>query len=167
MDPKQYLEETLVAFLSLYASLSEEEIMRAGPDGAWSAAEFAEHLATAERGIGILLKRGLAGDKANEEALAATQGKTEVILGRVAVGGTRVEAPEMTRPVGKYGNWPGALDALRGARQITLALASEEGLDQVVAPHPAIGPMTGTQWLLFCAAHMERHRRQMAERFGR
>ncbi len=167
MDPKQYLEETLEAFLSLYASLSEEEILRAGPEGAWSAAEFAEHLATAERGIGILLKRGLGGDKASEEQLAATQGKTEVILGRVAVGTSRVEAPEMTRPVGKYGDWPGALEALQEARRTTLALALEAGLDQWVAPHPALGPMTGSQWLLFCAAHMERHRKQMAERFGR
>lgn len=167
MDSKQYLEETIKAFLSLYASLTEEEILRAGPEGAWSAAEFAEHLATAERGIGILLKRGLAGDKANEEALAATQGKTEVILGRVAVGGSRVEAPETTKPVGKYGAWPGALEALQEARRTTLALAEEAGLGQVVAPHPAMGPLTGTQWLLFCAAHMERHRKQMAERFGR
>lgn len=168
MDPKQYLEETRVAFLALYDSLSAEEIQQPGQDGAWSAAEFAEHLATAERGIGIMLKRGLLAEPASAEEIASTAHKTEIILNRVASPNGRVQAPETTLPTGRYGAWPAALEALVEARQITIALSdSADLLAQRVAPHPAIGPMTGTQWLLFCAAHMERHRKQIAGRFER
>ncbi len=167
MEAQRYLEETRDSFFALFASLSEEELTRPGPEGTWSAAEFAEHLATAERGIGILLRRGLGGPAASAEALAATEGKTDVILERVAGAVGKVVAPETTLPNGRYGAWPAAIEALREARRNTLALCEEEGLALVVAPHPAIGPMTGTQWVLFCGAHMERHRKQLAERFGR
>lgn len=170
MDAVQYLQESLAAFEKLYATLSPEEAVQPGPEGTWSAADFAEHLATAERGIGVLLKRGLAGEPASAEEMAATQGKTEVILSRVPAAPVRVEAPEQTRPSGRYGAWPGALEALVEARKNTIALAHqvEPGRwESVVMPHPALGPMSGEQWLLFCAAHMERHQRQMAARFGR
>jgi uncharacterized damage-inducible protein DinB len=167
MEARLYLKETRDAFFALYESLSAEEVTRSGPGGAWSAADFAEHLATAERGIGVLLRRGLSAAPAGDEELAATEGKTEVILLRVAGAMGKVEAPEKTLPSGRYGAWPGALDALAEARRTTLGLCDEEGLAHVVAPHPAMGPLTGSQWLLFCGAHMERHRKQMAERFGR
>jgi hypothetical protein len=167
MDPRQYLEETHLAFRELYASLSKEQLQEPGPDGAWSGAEFAEHLAAAERGIGILLKRGLGAAVASAEDLAATAGKTELILSRVASAAGRAQSPESMRPNGRYGEWPGALEALAEARATTIGLAEADGLETFVAPHPALGPMTGTQWLLFCAAHMERHRRQLADRLGR
>jgi hypothetical protein len=31
------------------------------------------------------------------------------------------------------------------------------------APHPALGLLDGKQWLLFVAAHVERHTRQILE----
>lgn len=170
MNAVTYLQESHAAFEKLYATLSPEEAVQPGPEGAWSAADFAEHLATAERGILVMLKRALAGEPASEEQVAATHGKTEAILTRVPAAPVRVEAPEQTRPNGRYGDWPAALEALREARKNTIALAMEVDAarwEKVVMPHAALGPMSGTQWLLFCAAHMERHQRQMAARFGR
>jgi hypothetical protein len=125
-----------------------------------------EHLATAERGSLVGLKRALARGPATAEERAATAGKTEAILERVPVVRQRVEAPEIVRPTGRYGAWPGSLEAFRQARESTIAFAGEaaaEQLEVLVQPHPALGPLTGVQWLYFAGAHGERHRKHIEE----
>jgi hypothetical protein len=164
-----YLEKTASALAGLGESLSVEAAAAPLREGAWSAAGFFEHLATAERGILMRLKRALNEPPASAEALAAALGKTEIILTRVPAGPVRVESPEAVRPAGRYGEWPKPFEAFLEARAATIAFAREtpeRAIDAVVMPHPALGPLTGTQWLWFCGAHGERHRLQIERRIS-
>ena len=165
-DPILYLEASRDAIVALCQPLNEEQATRPRADGGWSPAEFLEHLATAERGILIRLKRSLGAEPVTAEARSETAGKTELILQHVATPTRKVESPEALRPSGRYGAWPGALEALVEARTALLEFAratSPEQLEAIVLPHPMLGNFSGTQWLLFCAAHFDRHRKQIEE----
>jgi hypothetical protein len=165
MEPVLYLEETRDAFVATCGELSREQARKPIREGGWSAAGFAEHLATAERGILIRLKKALGEAAATSEALAETAGKTELILNHVPAAARAAESPEMLRPSERYGDWPGPYDAFLAARASLIEFARQTdpaALASIVSPHPMLGPFTGTQWLYFCGAHLERHRRQIA-----
>lgn len=169
IDPIHYLEESRDAMATYCRSLDPEAALKPYREGGWSADNFLEHLATVERGVLIGLKKGPGGDPASPEDLAATQGKSEFILTHVPLGERRIEAPEAVRPVGRYGAWPASFEAFLNARAALLAFARTtpgEALEALVMPHPGLGPLTGTQWLYFCAAHVDRHRLQLESGTG-
>jgi uncharacterized damage-inducible protein DinB len=153
------LESSRDELLALCQSLPAEVANRQPEAGRWNIAQHVEHLATVERNILAALKRRK-GETASQEDLAATAGKEELILNRVPQVLQRIEAPEQAQPNGRYGDWPSPLDAFAKARGATIDFAAEaaaEELSRVVMPHMALGHLNGRQWLLFCAAHTQRH----------
>ena len=135
---------------------------RAG-DGRWSASEILEHLALAEWAV-IEFVRGTLLTLPPRDGLARAADDTQVL--RVAADrGTRLEAPERLRPIGRWSR-PAALRAsVDAARDAALALATGAGpaLRERAAPHPQLGLLDGAQWLLFLAGHTERHTAQLDE----
>jgi hypothetical protein len=130
-------------------------------DGRWTASEILEHLALAEWSV-IEFVRGTLLTLPPSAALGRVVDDTQVL--RAATDrGTRMEAPERLRPIGR-GRRPAALYAsVDVARDAALALVGGAGgaLRERVAPHPHLGLLDGAQWLLFLAGHTERHAAQL------
>jgi len=128
---------------------------RPAPD-AWSVAHVAEHVAISNRGILAALSKRV--------ALTPLAGRaTDVLDLEIPYLFYRgEEPPQVATPTGGW-TQPAALDALDASSQTLLDWAHECALDlrAVGAPHPAFGVLDGIQWLLFAAAHMERHRAQV------
>ncbi len=128
----------------------------------WSIADCIEHLTIVEtftlQRIQQLLEQPPAGKP-------DTHGKDELILGKVPVRGTRVKGPEAVMPAGRWPDFDDLLRQFEAARQRTIDFGRETGaeLRAYAFPHPFLGPLDWYQWLLFLAAHCERHAGQMEE----
>ncbi|GAB4361167.1 MAG: hypothetical protein OHK0021_05280 [Bryobacter sp.] len=155
----EYLSRSQDQLASLCTPLSAEQAETTPGEERWSINGHVEHLAQVERGILVLLRRKL-GAEATQEELAQCAGKEELIWARVPQPAARVQAPENVVPQGRFGSWPRAWQAFAEARQATLAFAAQTPAAQLrsfVHPHAALGALNGEQWLLFLAAHTERH----------
>lgn len=168
MMAREYLERTRDRIEGLCEALSADEANLRGEPGTWTINEVVEHLAITERRTLLGMLRTLKRLPASLEALADTGGKEETILGQVHLRSMKVLAPEPVRPVAGCGEWPGALEAFRESRSKTLKAEVEatEEFDRRVFPHPTLGNFTLRQWLLFTAAHSERHAQQIEEILG-
>ena len=123
---------------------------------AWSVAHVAEHVAISNRGILATLGKRVAANPLAGRAPAVLDLEIPYLFYRGE------EPPQVATPTGAW-TQPAALDALDASSQALLDWAEDCALDlrAVGAPHPAFGLLDGIQWLLFAAAHMERHRAQV------
>ncbi len=94
-----------------------------------------------------------------------TNGKDQVILEHVPGRATRVKGPAAVMPQGRWPNFDDLLREFESTRERTLhfAATTQGDLRAYAFPHPFLGPLDCYQWLLFLAAHCERHVRQMEE----
>lgn len=141
-------------------------------DEAWSAAQLVEHLAIVEAStLRLLTTRFASGTEPKPPASWASERTREEISDRDAEIVTKLgditekrKAPEMVAPTGRFATREEAVAAFTQGREQTLAFAAaatEEELRKRMAPHPAIGPIDGIQWLLFMAFHGDRHALQL------
>ena len=91
-----------------------------------------------------------------------------MILARVpdrTPGRRRIPAPERLIPTGRCEQQCSATEAFREKRNIIIRFVqtTEFPLRDRVATHPALGDIDGCQWIVFLAAHCERHIRQLEE----
>ncbi len=77
----------------------------------------------------------------------------------------RGEAPERIRPKGRFATREETIRAFEERRAANIAYAREtsEPLRDRFAPHPFAGVIDGYQWILFLAAHTDRHAAQIEE----
>ena len=141
-----------------------QEHFRPSPDR-WSIADICEHLAMAEAGSVKLFDKLL--QKAEAEGRVRAEGDpfAPVSLGEQAERhrGQKFQAPDPLRPTGRapladsLASLQDSLERLRALRpRIERADCAEQRF-----PHPAFGPLNLYQWLLFTAAHEERHLAQI------
>ena len=111
------------------------------------------------------IRRAMLGEPAASDDLAQAQGMEDVIVRRVPMRTSQIIAPQSIVPGGSIGQWPAALEAFLAARVKTLAVDAKatEDFDRRLFPHPVLGNLTLRQWLVFSAAHSERHARQIEE----
>jgi hypothetical protein len=78
---------------------------------------------------------------------------------------TRRPAPEAVLPKGRWATPEALAGDVITARDAMLEwlVGVQEDLRSYGAPHPVMGTLDGVQWLLFVAAHTQRHTRQIAE----
>jgi hypothetical protein len=98
------------------------------------------------------------------EELAAIQEKDDFIVKMVSSRRRRQPAPPDAVPANRWPTHelPARFLAIRD-RTIALANSADGALHSRVFPHFALGPLTGYQWLLFIAAHSDRHLKQVEE----
>jgi uncharacterized damage-inducible protein DinB len=124
---------------------------------AWSMGDVAEHVAIANRGILSRLAKSL-----SESPIA--RGAPDVIDDEIPFLFYRGdEPPNVATPTGAWTSWHQKRAAFaEGARSLSVWV-DETSLDlrAHVLPHPVFGLMDGVQWVLFAAAHTERHRAQL------
>jgi DinB superfamily len=160
-----YLQQTRDGVVAATKGLSEAQMkFKPAPDR-WSVAETLEHIALAEDFLfqtvadkGMKEPPGLAGrDTAKVDGM---------VLAMVPDRSHKAQAPPPLVPTGR---WTPAetLDRFQKSRAKTIEfLQTSQGLRQHVtgAAHSPLGqPMDAYEWLLFIAAHSERHTKQILE----
>jgi len=132
--------------------------------GRWSVGEVVEHLALAESFMFDMQQKTVAGPAASAEQRAAATGKDETIVKGVPDRTKKFQAPEPLQPGARLGSRAEILAAFKERRAKTIAYASttKNDLRSRVSESP-IGPLDAYQWLLFAAAHSERHLAQLRE----
>jgi DinB superfamily len=136
---------------------------KSAPDR-WSVGEVVEHLALAESFLFDLQQKTVGGPEAPADKRAETKGKDEVIIKVLPDRTKRAQAPEPLQPGARLGSRAEVLAAFKERRAKTIAYASttKDNLRSRVSDSP-LGPVDAYQWLLFAAAHSERHLAQLRE----
>ena len=160
----QYLESTKKGVLDATKGLSDAQWnFKSAPDR-WSVAEVMEHLAAAED-----MLRGMTQEKVMKSpavpACSAEEIKKsdETVLAMIPDRSQKAQAPEPLKPNNRFGSPVAAQKHFVESRESTEDyLKNTSGLRGHVADSP-IGKLDGYEFILFTAAHSERHTKQMLE----
>jgi hypothetical protein len=158
------LEESGRRLHAALDGVTEEDWRRRPSPEAWSIAECAEHIAAAEVPLARLFATG-AREHPSEEERRVIRGKDDYVRTFLRDRSRRDEAPERIRPKGRFATMEEALRTFDERRAANLAYVREtaEPLRDRYSPHPFAGVIDGYQWILFLAAHTERHAAQIEE----
>ena len=159
------LRETGRVFLqSVIGTSAESWQFKPAPDR-WSIAETAEHVAIVEASILRLLTTKLAGQPLPAEARASQKAKDAQITMLMFDRSTRRPAPDLVKPTGRFAESAQAAEAFNASRSAIIDWLDTTELDLrgLGVPHPVLGLLDGKQWVLFAAAHCQRHTRQILE----
>lgn len=160
----QYLSTTRDQVISEVSKLSDAQWnFKQGPDR-WSVGEVVEHLALAEAFLADTRQKVMAGAPATPEQLAKAKPQDDVVLKAIPDRTKKVQAPEPIQPKQRLGSRAQVMAAYNDRRAQTLGYAQKtaDDLRSRVGDSP-LGPLDGYQWLLFVAAHNERHLGQIRE----
>ena len=159
------LDATRARLTASVAGLGEgQEHFRPAPER-WSIADIFEHLAMAEAGSVTLFDKLLQKAEAEGRTRAAGDPFAPVSIVEQAAPfrGQKFQSPDQIRPTGQVA-LADSLDSLRDSLERIRALRPRlERADcaEQRFPHPLFGPLNLYQWLLFTAAHEERHLTQI------
>ena len=160
----KYLTTTRDQVIAETEKLSDAQWnFKPGPDR-WSVGEVVEHLALAENFLGDTRQKIMAGPAPTAEQLAKAKGQDAVILKAIPDRTQKVQAPEPIQPKQRFGPRSKVAAAYRDRRGQTIDYAQKttDDLRSRVGDSP-LGPLDAYQWLLFVAAHNERHLGQIRE----
>jgi len=159
----QYLETTKKDVLDATKGLSEAQWnFKPAPDR-WSVAQVMEHIAASED----FIRNGLL----NEKVMVSPAGDPgrdvknidAAVEAMVPDRSHKAQAPEPLIPNNRFGSPVGSLKHFLESREITEQfLRSTAGLRDHVMDGP-VGKMDGYEFILFIAAHSERHVKQINE----
>ncbi len=158
----QYLETTKKNVLEATKGLSEAQWnFKPAPDR-WSVAQTVEHIAAAEDFIRGMLKEKVmmapAGD-AGRDVKKTDDGLLAMVPDRT----NKFQAPEPLVPTNRFGSPEGSIKHFVESRATTEDfLKTATDLRDHVADSP-MGKLDGYEFVLFIAAHSERHTKQINE----
>lgn len=157
-----YLHATRKQVLDAVDGLSEGQWKFKQADNRWSVAEVVEHLVLAEKGLFGMARK--VAESAPTPVAEADKVKDEAVLKMIPSRATKVQAPEMFQPTGRFGTGAAEVEQFQQARDATLAYvrSTSDDLRGHSAKSP-IGQLDCVQWMLFIAAHSERHLGQILE----
>ncbi len=165
----RYLSATRNAVVRTVTNLSGAQATFAPAPGRWSIADVVDHLTTFEdlfvnRIVARLLEAPRtipADDTGTRDArvigLERNPSTRTVEPGRESL----ADAPPSIRPTGRRPLDESVERFLANRERTIRVLQSVPNLREHVIDHRAFGPLDGYQWLLFVAAHTERHLRQI------
>jgi uncharacterized damage-inducible protein DinB len=158
----QYLESTKKAIVEATAGLSEAQWnFKAGPDR-WSIAQCMEHIAAAEDYIrGIVVEKVMAAPAVPGRDLKKTD---DAVVAKVPDRSQKAQAPEPLVPTNRFGSPDASLKHFLESRATTEEfLKTTPGLRDHAVDSPLGVKMDGYEFVLFIAAHSERHTKQILE----
>jgi len=160
---EQYLQQTRDGVVAAVKGLSDAQMkFKPAPDR-WSVAETLEHIALAEDFLFQNITNNIM--KAPAGALDRDTAKIDAfVLAAIPDRSHKAQAPEPLRPTARW-TPSETLDHFLASRAKTIAfLESTPDLRAHVVNGPPLNqPMDGYDWLLFIAAHSERHTKQILE----
>jgi hypothetical protein len=158
----QYLETTRKNILEATKGLSDAQWnFKPAPDR-WSVAQVTEHIAAAEDFIRGMLKEKVmmapAGDPGRD-----VKKTDEAVLLMIPDRTKKAQAPEPLVPTNRFGSPEGSIKHFLESRSVTEDfLKTTPDLRNHVADGP-LGKLDGYEFVLFIAAHSERHTKQINE----
>lgn len=159
----QYLETTKKNVLEATKGLSEEQWnFKAAPDR-WSVAQVMEHIAAAEDFIRTMTKEKIMMAPAGEPGRDLK--KTDAaVLAMVPDRTNKVQAPEPLVPSNRFGSPEGSVKHFVESRAATEDfLKKTPDLRQHAVDSPLGVKVDAYEWVLFIAAHSDRHTKQINE----
>ncbi len=159
------LEASRGRLLAAVENVSEEQWRGRQPPDRWSIAECAEHITAAELPLSKFFASLPAGELPSPEERARIREKDEFVRTFLRDRTRRDEAPERLRPKGRFSSRAETLRIFEERRAANLAYVREttDPLRDRFAPHPFAGLIDGYQWILFLAAHTDRHAAQIEQ----
>ncbi len=158
----QYLESTKKNVLEATKGLSEAQWnFKPAPDR-WSVAQVMEHIAAAEDFIRDMTKEKVMTSPAGEAGRDLKK-TDEAVLAMVPDRSHKAQAPEPLVPSNRFGSPEASVKHFVESRAATEDfLKSASGLRDHVMDSP-LGKLDGYEFVLFIAAHSERHTKQINE----
>jgi len=163
-----YLEKTRNGVLDSTKGLSEAQWnFKAGPDR-WSIAEVAEHIAAAEDLLMGLIQSQVMTSPARTEP-EDVKALDALVLKIIVDRSQKAQAPEPLKPTNRFGSPEKSLKHFEESRAKTIAfLKKTRDLRQHAYSLPTLTWLNGKkldayEWLLYIAAHSERHTKQIDE----
>ena len=160
----QYLESTKKGVLDATKGLSAAQWnFKPAPDR-WSLAELIEHLAAAEDMLrGVTQEQIMKSPAVPVRSAEEIKKSDEIVLTMVPDRSHKVQAPEPLKPTNRFGSPEEAQKHFMESRAATEEyLKSTPGLRAHLGDSP-LGKLDGYEFVLFTAAHSERHTKQMLE----
>ena len=159
-----YLEKTRAGVVEATRGLSAEQWHFKPATNRWSAAEVTEHLAATEDLLMGLIQSQVMKAAARTE-LEDVKALDEFILRQIPDRTHKAQAPEALQPGNRFGSPEASLKHFQDSRAKTIAfLKTTKDLRQHAYKSPQLGKtLDGYQWVLFIAAHSERHTKQIDE----
>jgi hypothetical protein len=150
------LVRALDRFNETCEAASMEEWSHRPSDTSWCIGDVAEHVSIANAGFGDLLSMLATGPDV-ARGCALLDEEIPFLFERVGDPG------DLARPTGTFASDRSTFREFAdgAARLRLLASRANDDLRSRALPHPFFGPLDGIQWLLFAAAHTERHRSQV------
>jgi hypothetical protein len=160
-----YLTETQKDFLAAIDGLTEEQWkFKAAPDR-WSIAETAEHIAVAEGTVWTVVRDKIMKSPAAPERRDEVKGKDERILEVIPDRSTKVQAPEILQPTGRWQTQAALAKEFTATRGATIEYlrTTNDDLRSHFGEHPFLKTLDAYQWLVLNGAHTKRHTGQILE----
>jgi hypothetical protein len=159
----QYLAKTQADVLVATKGLSKAQWNFKQATNRWSVAEVTEHIAAAEDFLMTLIVQQVmkAPARTNATDVVAID---EFVLKNVPDRSRKVQAPEPLQPSNRFGSPKDSLKHFQESRAKTIAFLKEtKDLRQHAIDSPIGKQLDGYEWVLFIAAHSERHTKQINE----
>jgi hypothetical protein len=143
-------------FVAVCAGIKQSQWTFRPADTPWSMGHVTEHVAVSNRNICQLLTKRLLDNPTGGAPTAVIDAEIPYLFYRGE------EPPNVATPSGGWTHAE-AVEALDTSARSILewAAAVDTDLRTVGIAHPVFGLFDGLQWLLFVAAHTERHRSQL------
>lgn len=157
----QYLETTKKNVLETTKGLSEAQWNFKPAADRWSVAQVMEHIAAAEDFLLQITKEKVMVSPG--ESGRDVKKTDEAVLTMVPDRTHKAQAPEALVPTNRFGSPEGSVKHFAESRMVTEDfLRNTTGLRDHVTDSP-LGKLDGYEFLLFIAAHSERHTKQINE----
>lgn len=158
------LTQTHEQLAELAESLSDEQWSFKPAEDRWSVAEVAEHVLLSEYGIMQIIAGPLMETPRGPE-MSAAGARADQIWAGMLDRSQRFQAPQQATPTGQWPTREALIAAFSEARMNTLEAVENEKTDfhGHAFQHPVFGMADGHEWLVFLAAHCERHMLQIEE----
>jgi uncharacterized damage-inducible protein DinB len=159
----KYLESTRQGVQDATAGLSQAQWnFKPAPDK-WSVAEVTEHIAAAEDFLrGMVTEQVMKAPPrpAGEDVKAID----EMVLTAIPDRTHKAQAPEPLKPTNRFGSPEGSLKHFAESREQTLDfLKKHDDLRDHASDSPMGKKLDAYEWILFVAAHSDRHTKQINE----
>jgi hypothetical protein len=159
----KYLESTKQGVTDATKGLTPEQwSFKAGPDR-WSIAQCVEHIAAAEDLLyGMITNQVMkAPARTKPEDLVVLD---EMVLTRIPDRSHKAQAPEPLKPTNRFGSPDAALKHFDESRDQTISFLEKTPDLRAHATESPLGKqLDGYEWILFIAAHSDRHTKQILE----
>ena len=159
----KYLEKTRADVFAATKGLSAAQWNFKPATNRWSVAEVTEHIAAAEDFLMDMVKNKVMTAPARTNAVDV-KAIDEFVLQAIPDRSHKVQAPEPLQPNNRFGSPKDSVKHFQASRAKTIAfLKTTKDLREHAITSPLGKELDGYEWVLFIAAHSERHTKQIVE----